>query len=308
MCMHVAPLKPKLNDGEMILISLPLILAGGIIGIACARAVPASTINEVSMGVGAILLLSIFLVRRKKEGRSLPDDSCDRIPCANSSSDTDSLSVSSSFSSSSGSDESAESEPLTQCEPCDGNLRETSLPESSCIYESSARHSREERPQVSEESPHASTSIPIHIRVEQEKLRISRTKGHQDHVGVKATAHNLRFQDNSGRNIRYRLRPSKKKSRATILELLIEDKKVRKVKNIIYDEEADTIYDGKNMILIPPSDVSIVIKRLSLLCKVGSVKLDWIDASPTLSTVLSNLDCNGSTTRKVLSSSCLSGQ
>ena len=98
------------------------------------------------------------------------------------------------------------------------------------------------------------------------------------------------YLDTEGRKIRYTLRPSNNTSRATILELLVEGKKPRKVKHIMYDDSLHVITDGRNRLTIPPNDIATVMKCLNFLCKVGSIQLDCINASPTLRKVLSNLD------------------
>mmetsp|Transcript_28526 Transcript_28526/g.60789 ORF Transcript_28526/g.60789 Transcript_28526/m.60789 type:complete len:239 (+) Transcript_28526:158-874(+) len=188
--------------------------------------------------------------------------------------------------STSGTDESVE--PLTNVHSLCG----TTIPESSTS-------SCEEPQQVSNESPTVATRIPIHVRVEQEKLRLSLTKGCQDTVGVKASSSSLRFQDTDGRNIQYNLRSSKKKNRSNFLELHVDGEKSKRGKHmIIYDDASNAIHDGGHRFLLPSSDVQIIMKSLSLICKIGQVKFDGKNASsPALGKVMSDLDCN-----KVLSS------
>lgn len=287
MCMHVEPSGRKLNETEMIMISLPMILVGGIIGISCARAVPSSSIIEASLGVSVLLIL-IYFARREK-GRYLAEEEnfvISRCIGAKMSSDADSLSTSGS--------EGSRAEPSSP---------KGVPPEPGVIF------SKGPPLQISMESSQTATSIPIHIRVEQEKRRLSR-EGCEEPVGAKATAYCLRFQDTDGKNIRYKVRSSKKNTSATVLERLVEGKRPKKVKSIVYDAASHAIHDGKNRFLVPSSDVAIVMKSLNLLCKVASVKLDCTNSSPGLRKVLSNLDLmNGSTTsRNELSTNSLSQQ
>jgi len=299
MCMHVEPSGHKLNKTKMILVSSSMILVGGIIGISCARAVPSSSIMEASLGV-SVLLLFLYFARREK-GRYLAEEESfvdSRCIGAKMSSDADSLSTL-------GSEGSRAEPPSPKCVPSDGTpLCEASSPEPGDSL------SKGPPRQISMESPPTATSISIHIRVEQEKRRLSR-KGCEEPVGAKATAHCLRFQDAEGKNIRYMVRSSKKRTSATVLERLVEGKSPKKVKSIVYDDASRAIHDGKNRFLVPSSDVAIVMKSLNLLCKVASVKLDvqlHYNSSPGLRKVLSNIDLmNGSTTsRKMLSTNSLS--
>jgi len=103
----------------------------------------------------------------------------------------------------------------------------------------------------------------------------------------KTSSSYLHFVDTKGRKIKYTLRT---RSNKTILELLVEGKRARKVKQIIYDDSLHIIRDGRNIISIQKDDTVTVMKCLQVLCKVGGVQLDVINASSQLRKVLSNLD------------------
>lgn len=134
------------------------------------------------------------------------------------------------------------------------------------------------------------TRLPIHERVEQEKKRLS-SKGSDEPVRVRTTAHSLRFHDTDGRRIRYALKPSKKKSRSTYLELTVEGLSPRKVRKMSYDDACHSIQDKKVRFSIPSSDAATVMKSLKLLCKVTMVRLDYLNGSPAgLKKARSNLD------------------
>lgn len=327
MCMpvhvDVAPLN-KLNEAETILLSISTILAGGLFGLSCARIVPASSTIEVivALGVG-LLLLAMFLIRRRRENkRSVPDKGLTFAKLSSKvSSDSDSTSTT-------GTEESAEAvEPLTPSPPFIGTFCETSLLDSlpPLIPEKASRprspkansapiHLRVEQEQlqlnstkkVRRESPPPARNVPLHIRVEQERLRLSLTKKNDPEL-VKTTATSLRFRDTDGRTIRYTLRPSMKASRATFLELNVEGApRPRKVNKMTYDGATNAISVKTDRFLVPSGDIDTVMKSLRLLCKVGGVRLDAINSPPSLRAVLSNLDIYGTTMRRTMSSSALS--
>ena len=103
----------------------------------------------------------------------------------------------------------------------------------------------------------------------------------------KTSSSYLHFVDTKGRKIKYTLRT---RSNKTILELLVQGKRARKVKQIVYDDSLHIIRDGRNTISIQKDDTVNVMKCLQVLCKVGGVRLDVINASSQLRKVLSNLD------------------
>ena len=103
----------------------------------------------------------------------------------------------------------------------------------------------------------------------------------------KTSSSYLHFVDTKGRKIKYTLRTRLNK---TILELLVEGKRARKVKQIVYDDSLHIIRDGRNTIPIPKNDTVNMMKCLLVLCKVAVVQLDVINASSQLRKVLSNLD------------------
>lgn len=126
---------------------------------------------------------------------------------------------------------------------------------------------------------------PILMRVEQEKKRLSGS-GLREASGVEATAHSLRFQDINGRNISYKLRPSKKKSCATFLQLLVEGESPRKVRRMVYDYAYYSLHDKNIRFSIPSSDAAAVMRSLKVLCKVSMVKLDYLNVASSSSGVL----------------------
>lgn len=141
-------------------------------------------------------------------------------------------------------------------------------------------------------------NIPIHVRVEQEKKRLSLVGSKEEPSGVKTTAHSIRFRDAQGRNIRYALRPSQKKTCATWLELSIEGESPRKVRALVYDETRHCLMDKKTKVHVPPNDAILVMKSLKLLCKISMVRLDCSSGAqqPGMRKVQSELDF-GSVTR-----------
>lgn len=369
-----------MNQVEKVLVSLSLILAGVIIGISCARAVPSSFTVELSLGVGILLLAMGFFRRDKRQTMPVKALTFDQMPSRRrTSSDSDSFS-----SSASGTDESVECvdspkaveatpsasfEALAPVAPLkEGASAKEQEP--SALPHTDKRQVSRERPPSQEtklipihvrveqeklrlgladdaadtvpplpglsssnkskpkasvrvprnESPvqtnnrvpscraalPATDDLPIHLRVEQEKLRLSFTKSDEEDR-VKATALSLRFRDIRGRTIRYNIRPSKKQSRATFLEIHAEGNRARRCKKIIYDGPNNAIIDGKiDKFFVPQSDVDAVMKRLNLLCKIAFVNLECIEVPPTLRKVMSNLDFNGSTIKRVNSSSTFS--
>mmetsp|Transcript_25122 Transcript_25122/g.60452 ORF Transcript_25122/g.60452 Transcript_25122/m.60452 type:complete len:460 (-) Transcript_25122:211-1590(-) len=342
-----------MNQVEKALVSLSLILAGAIIGISCARAVPSSFTAELSLSVGILLLAMGFFRRNKKQTVHVKALTFDQLPNRRrTSSDSDSLSSSSSWTDGSAecvtdSPKAVEAtlsasfediakrqvhrerppSPDTKLIPIhvrveQENLRLGLLDDDADTVPplpalSSSKRSRS-KASVSvsrdeNESPVQTNNripsrrgalpeiddLPINLRVEQEKLRLSFTKS-EEPQRVKTTSLSLRFQDIRGRTIRYTIKPSKKKSRATFLEVYAEGSKPRRCKKIIYDGPNNSIIDGKiDKFFVPPSDIDAVMKRLNLLCKIAFVNLECIEVPPTLRKVISNLDFTGSTITRV---------
>jgi len=144
---------------------------------------------------------------------------------------------------------------------------------------------------VSRESPPSAddNNVPIRERVEQEKLRLS-LAGSEERSGPVTTSRSLSFEDTAGRSIAYVLKPSKKKTCATFLEMSVEGEMPRKVRNIVYDDACHCIQDRRTKFLIPSSDVVVVMRSLKLLCKISAVKLECVHGSPGMKRVQSNLD------------------
>lgn len=335
---EVKPLK-LIFEEELckILVSLSLILGGTIIGIKCASAVPASLAVEVSLfiaiGIMIVTMLSALKKRVKKGARSSSAGAVlSRYPrkCSDSlstegdslcASDREARNLESALPSQMPSVQSLPVLNVTIGETSTmdsiGPLRGVEFSRNKRSPPTSPRNvatRSKGREQVSMQkinsrrspTPRADPSLPIHERVEQEKLRLSLTMFEEAPI-VKSTATALRFQDTKGRTIRYTLRPSKKKSSSTFLELMIEGEKPRKVRSIIYDDASGAINDGKTEPLcVPPCDIATVMKSLILLCKIASVKLDCINGSPELKRLLYNFDCNGPI-RKVISCGSLAG-
>lgn len=110
----------------------------------------------------------------------------------------------------------------------------------------------------------------------------------------KTSSSYLHFVDTKGRKIKYTLRT---RSNKTILELLVEGKRARKVKQIEYDDSLHIIRDGRNTIPIQKDDTVNMMKCLQVLCKVAVVQLDVINASLQLRKELSNLGSNSHLSR-----------
>lgn len=168
-------------------------------------------------------------------------------------------------------DESAPST-MTPCRPiC---MKKSSLPTENAMSN------------VTEEDPSKlGIDCPILMRVEQEKKRLSGS-GLRVASGVETTAHSLRFQDTNGRNICYKLRPSKKKSCATFLQLLVEGESPRKVRRMVYDYASHSLHDKNIEFSIPSSDAAAVVRSLKVLCRVSMVKLDYLNEASSSSGVL----------------------
>ena len=79
----------------------------------------------------------------------------------------------------------------------------------------------------------------------------------------KTSSSYLHFADTKGRQIEYTLRT---RSNKTILELLVEGKRARKVKQIIYDDSLHIIRDGRK-ISIQEEDTVNIIKCLQVLAR-----------------------------------------
>lgn len=92
-------------------------------------------------------------------------------------------------------------------------------------------------------------------KVENENKKVKKgAKEGEEGAVFKATAHSLTFEDVEGRRIRYYLRPSAKKTRATFLEVAIgEGSKPRKVKTLAYDDASRVVRDGRDELTLPPT-------------------------------------------------------
>lgn len=275
------------TEKKMLLVSLSIIVAGGMIGISCARAVPSTYAVEVSMAVVLWILLLIMYRGRKEERYPMTEEEryivsrCSARKIVSGTDTPESLSASFNTSNSEG---SAQSPTMLSDEICETKAQA-----------SDAGLSKGTPRNLSKGSPPMTIRIPIHIRVEQEKRRLSLNEC-EEPVGAKATKHCLRFPDSDGKRIKYSIRMSKRTS-VTFLELSVEGKRPRKVKSIIYDDASHAIQDGKNTFLLLPRDVAVVTKSLNLLCKVSSVKLDCVNGLLGPRNVVSNVDLiNGSET------------
>lgn len=284
----------------MILITLSTILGGIIIGITCARAVPASFIVELLLIVGVGIMIFSMVSSLRKKGRSSPGKKSfpfARGPGRKMPSDSDRAPLS---------DSDSSSTHETDGTAATSNLLPHDVPSNVTFEVATATAPsitiREcEKPVVNSQ---ASSICPILERVEQEKMRLSGLQGGEE-PDVKAIPHGLCFKDRSGREIRYTLRPSLKKSRSTFLEISVDGKPRKVRKNIMFDNACNSINDGRGEIFVPSKDIALVMKRLSLLSKVASVTLDCTNGAPALREVLSSLDCNGPV-RKVVSCGNLS--
>mmetsp|Transcript_28775 Transcript_28775/g.60741 ORF Transcript_28775/g.60741 Transcript_28775/m.60741 type:complete len:297 (+) Transcript_28775:214-1104(+) len=292
MCMYSEPLqRHKMNEVEMILVSILTILVGGIIGISCARAIPSSFIIEASLAV-IILFLIIHLSRRKKDLLLAEDENFIESRYITSAKIA-------AF-------DAERAELLTQKRTpsfSKRSLNETTSSQPPPAAQITLGPKRQVLKEIPETEP---KRIPIHVRVEQERLRLLSIKENKEPAGARATAHCLKFRDTQGRNIRYAVRTSQKGTSATLLELLVEGKSPRKVRSIVYDDASHMLLDGKNKFFVPSSDVTTVMKSLNLLCKVASVKLDCVHGSPGLKKAVSNLDLlsgPAGSSRSILSSS-----
>lgn len=101
--------------------------------------------------------------------------------------------------------------------------------------------------------------------------------------------------DAEGRGVSYRLRPSKKKSCATFLELTAEGEASRKVRSIVHDPVRHTLADKRSTVSVPPDDAADVLKGLRLLCKISMVRLESADGvalipRPSSTNSLNSLD------------------
>jgi len=129
--------------------------------------------------------------------------------------------------------------------------------------------------QDSEESWCAYNSYrSLNERTQREILRLNSIKAEET---ARVSNRQLYFHDTSGKWALFTLRHSKKKSKVVVLELAIQDKKTRKVKNIVFDNETGTLTDNRNAISLSSEDRGIVMKSLNLMCKVASVPLDCIN-------------------------------
>ena len=159
-----------------ILASIAMVLTGCIIGISCALSVPSSFVIEASLGV-AILLFIILLARQENITKTLPNEIFARD--ADHAADSINTSWTSSISSN---DESVE-------EHSKRSSKRT-IPDGDALALGKEVVPHRSLPH-SEESPPTPVEIPIHVRVEKEKLRLSKKN---EPTGVRATARSLHFE------------------------------------------------------------------------------------------------------------------
>ena len=159
-----------------ILASIAMVLTGCIIGISCALSVPSSFVIEASLGV-AILLFIILLARQENITKTLPNEIFARD--ADHAADSINTSWTSSISSN---DESVE-------EHSKRSSKRT-IPDGDALALGKEVVPHRILPH-SEESPPTPVEIPIHVRVEKEKLRLSKKN---EPTGVRATARSLHFE------------------------------------------------------------------------------------------------------------------
>ena len=157
-----------------ILATIAMVLTGCIIGISCALSVPSSFVIEASLGV-AILLFIILLARQENITKTLPNEIFARD--ADHAADSISTSWTSSISSN---DDSAEANPKRSSK--------RTIPDGDALGKEVVPHRILPH---SEESPPTPVEIPIHVRVEKEKLRLSKKN---EPTGVRATARSLHFE------------------------------------------------------------------------------------------------------------------
>ena len=158
-----------------ILASIAMVLTGCIIGISCALSVPSSFVIEASLGV-AILLFIILLARQENITKTLPNEIF-----ARDADHTDSSSTSWTSSISASNDDSAEANPKRSSK--------RTIPDGDALGKEVVPHRILPH---SEESPSTPVEIlPIHVRVEKEKLRLSKKN---EPTGVRATARSLHFE------------------------------------------------------------------------------------------------------------------
>ena len=157
-----------------ILASIAMVLTGCIIGISCALSVPSSFVIEASLGV-AILLFIILLARQENITKTLPNEIF-----ARDADHTDSSSTSWTSSISASNDDSAEANPKRSSK--------RTIPDALALGKEVVPHRSLPH---SEESPPTPVEIPIHVRVEKEKLRLSKKN---EPTGVRATARSLHFE------------------------------------------------------------------------------------------------------------------
>ena len=177
MCMHMPASgaeKSSRNIMWKILASIAMVLTGCIIGISCALSVPSSFVIEASLGV-AILLFIILLARQENITKTLPNEIF-----ARDADHTDSSSTSWTSSISASNDDSAEANPKRSSK--------RTIPDALALGKEVVPHRILPH---SEESPPTPVEIPIHVRVEKEKLRLSKKN---EPTGVRATARSLHFE------------------------------------------------------------------------------------------------------------------
>merc|ERR1712232_1008691 len=114
----------------------------------------------------------------------------------------------------------------------------------------------------------------LNERTQREIMRLNSFKV-EDTARVRNSAQQLYFHDTSGKWALFTLRHSKRNPKVVVLELTIQDKKTRKVKNIVFDNETSTLTDNRNTISLPSEYKGMVMKSLHLLCKVASVQIDF---------------------------------
>ena len=182
MCMHMPSSgaeKSSRNTLWKILASIAMVLTGCIIGISCALSVPSSFVIEASLGV-AILLFIILLTRQENITKILPNEIFARD--ADHAADSISTSWTSSISSNDANDDSAEENPKRSSK--------RTIPDGDALALGKEVVTHWILPH-SEESPSTPVEIPIHVRVEKEKLRLSQKN---EPTGVRATARSLHFE------------------------------------------------------------------------------------------------------------------
>ena len=121
--------------------------------------------------------------------------------------------------------------------------------------------------------------------------------------------HTIFITDAAGREIKYNLRPSRKKNQTTFLQVTIEGGVTpKKVRKIMFDNISNAISDGRASYNVPSKNITAVMKSLNLLCKITSVQLDCTGGVTALQKLLlTRYEVkNGGSMRKVQSCTSLS--